>query len=147
MVTIMKRHLRFCRLHSLLVQIHNNKIDNILLDYSQFTRKSRKDPDAPNKDDTTTPKKKRAPRKKQPKPPTDYGAKTDKEECGICLEPLVKKTTLSNCKHAYCWECIVQWADITNQCPLCKVRDFMIVQNLTFCSRHSNNCHEKKMLK
>jgi len=30
------------------------------------------------------------------------------------------KTILNNCKHEFCKECIQQWSNSTNVCPLCK---------------------------
>ena len=49
---------------------------------------------------------------------------TEKDTCAICFEEKEIKdlTVLNNCKHAYCAECITEWAKKENTCPQCKVR-------------------------
>jgi hypothetical protein len=40
--------------------------------------------------------------------------------CSICLDPIVKRSTLDGCDHEFCKECIDQWALLSSHCPLCK---------------------------
>lgn len=40
--------------------------------------------------------------------------------CSICLEPMNNPSSLDNCEHEFCKECIDQWALLANTCPLCK---------------------------
>ena len=40
--------------------------------------------------------------------------------CTICLEEVTNKAILNNCCHEYCYDCIKQWSDSSNLCPLCK---------------------------
>ena len=37
------------------------------------------------------------------------------------MEPMTDVATLQECEHAFCYECIAEWAKVTNKCPLCKV--------------------------
>ncbi|XP_063933305.1 uncharacterized protein LOC135145127 [Zophobas morio] len=63
-------------------------------------------------------------------------------ECGICLEVVLEKATLSNrrfgllksCKHAFCLPCIRKWRsernrpkELVRQCPLCRVESFLVI--------------------
>jgi hypothetical protein len=46
-----------------------------------------------------------------------------KQTCVICLEGVQKEnlTRLDGCAHIYCFECIENWTQQTeNSCPLCK---------------------------
>lgn len=40
--------------------------------------------------------------------------------CAICIQPYVNQTFLQPCFHAFCFQCIKQWINITPICPLCK---------------------------
>lgn len=40
--------------------------------------------------------------------------------CSICLDPIVKRSSLDTCDHEFCRECIDQWALLSSHCPLCK---------------------------
>lgn len=42
--------------------------------------------------------------------------------CGICREPINEYTRIDECSHAFCFRCIVQWANQSNSCPLCQRR-------------------------
>lgn len=45
------------------------------------------------------------------------------EPCVICLEPLSSTyAALDQCTHCFHSECILDWAKVTNLCPLCKKR-------------------------
>lgn len=39
--------------------------------------------------------------------------------CSICTEACKVPTSL-NCKHQFCYRCIIEWAKLNNVCPLCK---------------------------
>ena len=43
-----------------------------------------------------------------------------KRECCICYADEVKSAGLLDCNHYFCFECISDWAKVTNLCPLCK---------------------------
>ena len=43
-----------------------------------------------------------------------------KIRCSICLDTINKTTRLDCCEHEFCKECIDQWAQFSNECPLCK---------------------------
>ena len=44
------------------------------------------------------------------------------DDCGICLAQIKTRGKLPSCEHRFCCECILQWAKVTNTCPLCKAR-------------------------
>eukprot|EP00741_Cyanophora_paradoxa_P013919 tig00020723_g13436.t1 len=41
-------------------------------------------------------------------------------ECPICLEQTQNTALADQCFHAFCFACILQWAEVTARCPLCK---------------------------
>jgi len=45
------------------------------------------------------------------------------QKCAVCLESLsgLDSGKLKECEHMFCFDCIQQWANVTNKCPLCKV--------------------------
>ncbi len=45
-------------------------------------------------------------------------------ECCICLEePSANNvTTIDGCEHKFCIECIIEWSETNNVCPLCRTR-------------------------
>eukprot|EP01097_Dermamoeba_algensis_P011129 TRINITY_DN8490_c0_g1_i1.p1 TRINITY_DN8490_c0_g1~~TRINITY_DN8490_c0_g1_i1.p1 ORF type:complete len:394 (-),score=74.25 TRINITY_DN8490_c0_g1_i1:11-1192(-) len=46
------------------------------------------------------------------------------EQCGICLEELKeKKTSRLKCKHMFHQDCIGEWLERKNSCPVCRVED------------------------
>jgi hypothetical protein len=50
------------------------------------------------------------------------------EECTICLEPIFK-TTIIDCGHSFCEECIFDWMYESTSCPLCRteIEDDIII--------------------
>lgn len=44
----------------------------------------------------------------------------DSVKCYICLNPFAKQTvgSLENCQHVFCLECILQWSQTANTCPV-----------------------------
>ncbi|CAM9478306.1 unnamed protein product, partial [Discosporangium mesarthrocarpum] len=42
--------------------------------------------------------------------------------CAICLESIRHRGVLDGCPHPFCFTCIVSWSEVTNTCPLCKIR-------------------------
>jgi len=47
----------------------------------------------------------------------------DEPECPICLSKIEKDSARINCcNHIFCFDCIKEWTDVANQCPLCKKR-------------------------
>lgn len=50
-------------------------------------------------------------------PVADEG--TNKAECIICFEVVVKGAKIDGCIHKFCFECILNWSKVTNKCPIC----------------------------
>lgn len=46
--------------------------------------------------------------------------------CGICMYAVIDRGVLDCCHHWFCFECIDNWATITNCCPLCK-NEFQLI--------------------
>ncbi len=44
----------------------------------------------------------------------------NKLPCSICLDPIIRRSSLDTCEHEFCRECIDQWALLSSHCPLCK---------------------------
>lgn len=42
------------------------------------------------------------------------------EACPVCLESIIRLTTLSNCEHKFCRACITEWCKNSSSCPLCR---------------------------
>uniref|UniRef100_A0A3Q4GJ04 PHD and ring finger domains 1 n=1 Tax=Neolamprologus brichardi TaxID=32507 RepID=A0A3Q4GJ04_NEOBR len=47
----------------------------------------------------------------------------DSVKCYICLNPFEKQTvgSLENCQHVFCLECILQWSQTANTCPVDRI--------------------------
>jgi hypothetical protein len=45
---------------------------------------------------------------------------TASETCPVCLESIIRLTTLSNCEHKFCRVCITEWCKNSSSCPLCR---------------------------
>jgi peroxin-10 len=43
----------------------------------------------------------------------------DQRKCALCLEERTA-TTLTECGHLFCWDCIVAWGQEKAECPLCR---------------------------
>ncbi|KAH6580718.1 hypothetical protein BASA50_003434 [Batrachochytrium salamandrivorans] len=43
-----------------------------------------------------------------------------RDQCPVCLDVPQDKALLDACLHAFCFECVLKWALISRQCPLCK---------------------------
>jgi len=52
-------------------------------------------------------------------------------DCGICLQNISVRGLLPCCDHHFCSECIVEWSNTSNTCPLCKARFYSIVEIVT----------------
>ena len=66
----------------------------------------------------------------------------NKDPCAICLDEIKDSASIA-CVHHFCFECIKQWANVTNLCPLCKVPFSSITKknniDLTNNNSKSNN--------
>ena len=40
--------------------------------------------------------------------------------CCICHKAKINETSGDSCSHTFCYDCILQWCRVKNQCPLCK---------------------------
>jgi len=47
--------------------------------------------------------------------------------CTICFDEMKQRAILNRCSHQYCYECIRQWSDNSNKCPLCKAEYMYII--------------------
>lgn len=66
--------------------------------------------------------------------PTNTSAK----RCTICIDSLPSGSLCGQipCGHnTFCYKCILQWAEVTNQCPLCKQR----FNRITKCTQQGNS--------
>lgn len=52
---------------------------------------------------------------------------TNKKTCTICFDEIKDQAILNRCSHEYCYECIRQWSDNSNKCPLCKAQYSYII--------------------
>ena len=64
-------------------------------------------------------------------PPASASSSSEADLCPVCREVLQSRASvgLLPCGHAFCYDCIVAWAGVTNHCCLCK-REFKAVQEL-----------------
>jgi hypothetical protein len=46
----------------------------------------------------------------------------DDERCGVCLDIVNSRGTLDSCAHAFCAQCILDWAQVESKCPVCRGR-------------------------
>lgn len=37
------------------------------------------------------------------------------EKCRICLSELANKCVINECKHEFCYECLLQWSKVSKQ--------------------------------
>uniref|UniRef100_A0A8C3QEG0 RING-type E3 ubiquitin transferase n=1 Tax=Geospiza parvula TaxID=87175 RepID=A0A8C3QEG0_GEOPR len=49
--------------------------------------------------------------------------------CPICLDSLKETSYIFPCLHQFCYTCILQWAENTPKCPLCKRRILSILHS------------------
>ncbi|XP_073325768.1 PHD and RING finger domain-containing protein 1-like [Pagrus major] len=58
---------------------------------------------------------------------------SESEKCYICLSPFEKQAVASveNCQHVFCLECILQWSQTANTCP---------VDRISFAFIHQRRC-------
>lgn len=55
------------------------------------------------------------------------------DKCPVCLQPFssdYSKSYTSQCFHAFCFECILEWSKVRYQCPLCKTDFDRIIYNV-----------------
>jgi hypothetical protein len=45
-------------------------------------------------------------------------------QCGVCLDLLVKPTSLGACVHVFCFDCIWLWSQRSEECPLCRTKSW-----------------------
>lgn len=59
--------------------------------------------------------------KKKPEPEEEIS-------CCICYTDEIEEYGVLDCKHSFCFSCIKDWANVTNNCPLCKTEFMNITQ-------------------
>eukprot|EP00923_Selenidium_pygospionis_P029928 GHVN01053189.1.p1 GENE.GHVN01053189.1~~GHVN01053189.1.p1 ORF type:complete len:1069 (+),score=341.74 GHVN01053189.1:1343-4549(+) len=50
---------------------------------------------------------------------------SSEECCAVCLlekREIEDPSVLDNCRHLFCFSCLLKWSEVTNRCPLCKAR-------------------------
>jgi hypothetical protein len=78
-----------------------------------------------------------SPSSRRPTEVTLHGSnEEDAAICGICLDSYKDPTTLGNCSHSFCFECIVQWFHVKTACPTCTVQTAYIIRTCEFSQRH-----------
>ena len=40
--------------------------------------------------------------------------------CSVCIEPALRPSQPKQCAHWFCYDCLSEWAKVTNLCPNCK---------------------------
>lgn len=57
--------------------------------------------------------------------------------CSLCLEPR-QDTSLTTCGHLFCWDCIIDWLDEREECPICREKlkksNVVQLQNYIWCN-------------
>ncbi|KXS99969.1 hypothetical protein AC578_807 [Pseudocercospora eumusae] len=51
--------------------------------------------------------------------PTSGVAIAPDQDCPVCYEPIVE-STLTSCRHVFCFECLKQWLTTSHTCPACR---------------------------
>eukprot|EP01134_Creolimax_fragrantissima_P002408 CFRG2408T1 len=54
----------------------------------------------------------------------------DGARCAICLCTVTSRSLLDQCFHEFCYVCILQWADVSRSCPLCKTLFVSIIYDI-----------------
>uniref|UniRef100_A0A3Q3F4J0 RING-type domain-containing protein n=1 Tax=Labrus bergylta TaxID=56723 RepID=A0A3Q3F4J0_9LABR len=64
----------------------------------------------------------------------------ESDKCYICLNPFEKRAvgSLQSCRHVFCLECILQWSQTANTCP---------VDRISFAFIHQRRCPGGDILK
>ena len=42
------------------------------------------------------------------------------EECSICFEDMDEATKINKCGHTFHHDCIKEWTEINQSCPICR---------------------------
>jgi hypothetical protein len=63
--------------------------------------------------------------------------------CTICLDQMKIPSKVDECEHLFCKECIDQWANMSNTCPLCKIE----FKKITFLSEDKNLLETRRFSK
>lgn len=58
--------------------------------------------------------------------------KFDEGQCAICLSVPQVDVTFPPCGHAFCFECIIHWCKIKEECPICKQEIFFLSHNIGY---------------
>lgn len=51
-------------------------------------------------------------------------------DCSICLQAINNASFVDICLHKFCYECLFQWSQEKNDCPLCKEKFQNIIHNV-----------------
>ena len=107
---------------------NEKQIENIVLPYNRMANNSEKDEITPNQEPIGVksflgkrPREKTQenfPSKKLKMVLHDDSSTTN--SCMICLDKINNPSKVNTCGHIFCKECIDQWTEVSNSCPLCK---------------------------
>lgn len=61
---------------------------------------------------------------------TAPAASSTEDRCPVCLEDYEQKAFVDACFHAFCFTCIVQWSEVANSCPMCKMNFQSIIHDV-----------------
>lgn len=75
----------------------------------------------------------------EPEPSANDSASSPEIKCVICFEPVENKSIPDCCSHIFCFSCLVQWAKLSDVCPLCMKSFEMIFYN--FRSEEDYDCY------
>lgn len=57
-------------------------------------------------------------------------------QCSVCLTEVEDQTTLVDCCHVFCFDCIMAWFEIRQNCPICKVSSNHIIKSCSISKNH-----------
>mmetsp|Transcript_9233 Transcript_9233/g.15840 ORF Transcript_9233/g.15840 Transcript_9233/m.15840 type:complete len:384 (-) Transcript_9233:514-1665(-) len=66
--------------------------------------------------------------------------------CPICLSEYESPALTDKCFHAFCFACILQWAEVNARCPLCKAPFVSIIHAITSVSSYQRHWLPKHLL-
>ncbi|KRX04933.1 Zinc finger, FYVE/PHD-type [Pseudocohnilembus persalinus] len=82
-------------------------------------------------------------RKNKHQKPLEPFQESEEINCCICFDkPENQIYGVLKCNHKYCYQCIKDWADVTNQCPMCRT-EFKIILKKDFLEQYQQDIKVK----